>query len=436
MPRIANPYGIQTPIGAGLSSLSRLALARRDNADRQALIDAQAEQAAAHSALYGAQTDKVMAERRAIEEQAAARAPDAQDEAVALRYGVPVANVRGYRGYVGGQNAMPPALPGGVNHADVGRTLYSLRTGLMDKTSSAADIALGENRLREGDARGGVVAGTVNPTAFRQAYGTGPVFSQNAQGSVLNTVEGGVDQSNPLAVANINSERAQANQRNAAAGASGALQRQRDFETRTGVNIGAPVLVNDPEVGPIYVAPSAAAGRAPAARPTDRSDPLVPVLRDGKTVYVPRSEAAGEEVGARPTAPRVGGTSRTPQVRGLTGPQQKSLGESLDAMHLGLDPAHRTQIVAAATALATNPASEQYMNPTGALEAVLQGVEIENPMFGKRRIANPAAFAPAVPRAAPTAARAPVQITSDADYARLPSGTTYIAPDGTTRRKP
>ena len=35
-----------------------------------------------------------------------------------------------------------------------------------------------------------------------------------------------------------------------------------------------------------------------------------------------------------------------------------------------------------------------------------------------------------------TAAGAPAQVRNDQDYAALPSGTTYVAPDGTVRRKP
>lgn len=46
--------------------------------------------------------------------------------------------------------------------------------------------------------------------------------------------------------------------------------------------------------------------------------------------------------------------------------------------------------------------------------------------------AAPASTAPTRPAPAGTAPR----IASDADYARLPSGSTFIAPDGTTRRKP
>ena len=37
---------------------------------------------------------------------------------------------------------------------------------------------------------------------------------------------------------------------------------------------------------------------------------------------------------------------------------------------------------------------------------------------------------------APKAARGPVRISGDADYDRLPSGAVFIAPDGSTRRKP
>ena len=83
MPRIANPYGVQTPIGQGLRALSTMALTRRDNADKQALYDYQADMYGAHSALYDAQRRKTDAELAALDANARARSPEALDEAVA-----------------------------------------------------------------------------------------------------------------------------------------------------------------------------------------------------------------------------------------------------------------------------------------------------------------------------------------------------------------
>jgi len=388
MSRIANPYGVQTPIGQGLRALSTMALTRRDNADKQALYDYQADMYGAHSALYDAQRRKTDAELAALDANARARSPEALDEAVALRYGVPTANVRAMRDFAGGAVPMAPALPPGVNRDDVGRTMYALRTGLMDRTSNAAEVALAEGRLAEADARRGVVGGTVNPTRLRQAYGTGPVYSQNAQGSVLNTVEGGVDQTNPLAVASVASERAQANQRNAAAGASASLMRQRDIENKNGIKLGPPVLVQDPEVGATYTSPLSAPGRAPAAKPTDRSEPLVPVVRDGQTVYVPRSEAAGEVVPTKPVS-----QPKPQTVRGLTGAQAKALESAVDEQFPGMAKEDRSAIIARATAEATNPASPTYMNPAGSVGAVMSGVEVEDNTFSKNRIKDRAGFA-------------------------------------------
>lgn len=50
---------------------------------------------------------------------------------------------------------------------------------------------------------------------------------------------------------------------------------------------------------------------------------------------------------------------------------------------------------------------------------------------GSKSLTRPA------PKSAPkTSASGPVKITSDAEYAKLPSGTTFIDPDGVTRKKP
>jgi len=304
MPRISNPYGVQTPIGAGLSNLARLALARRDQADKQELYDRQA-------GLYDAQRAKAEAETAGIVNTNDLRSPAGMNRTVALRYGVPVENIEALGGYADGVTPMPPALPGGVSHTDVGRTLANLRTGYGSKSSSAGDIALGEARLREADARGDVFGGRASPTTLRQAYGTGPVFSQNAQGSVLNTVEGGVDQSNPLAVASIASERAQANQRNAAAGSSAAAARKYRLE---GDNLQAgrfgPIVnvqvddMNGPVTVPRFAGQiSEGVHRVAPKAPTGGLRLKAVVGADGGVEYVPEADAVGRTPAALPKAP-------------------------------------------------------------------------------------------------------------------------------------
>lgn len=92
-------------------------------------------------------------------------------------------------------------------------------------------------------------------------------FKTNAQGTVLNEETGALNEGTQLAQAVRSLTGAHAGSYAAAGRASDALAEQRALETRTGVRIGAPVLVNDPEAGTIYTAPSAAVGRAPAAKP-------------------------------------------------------------------------------------------------------------------------------------------------------------------------
>lgn len=92
-------------------------------------------------------------------------------------------------------------------------------------------------------------------------------FKTNAQGTVLNEETGALNEGTRLAQAVRDLTGAHAGSYAAAGRASDALAEQRALETRTGVRIGAPVLVNDPEAGTIYTAPSAAVGRAPAAKP-------------------------------------------------------------------------------------------------------------------------------------------------------------------------
>lgn len=54
---------------------------------------------------------------------------------------------------------------------------------------------------------------------------------------------------------------------------------------------------------------------------------------------------------------------------------------------------------------------------------------------GGNRSGGPTAPAPAAAAVRPTA-NAPVKVTSDAEFNKLPSGTTFVGPDGITRRKP
>lgn len=91
------------------------------------------------------------------------------------------------------------------------------------------------------------------------------------------------------------------NQR-AQAGEHGARTTQINQETRTGIKIGAPVLVNDPEAGPMYTAPQSAPGRAPAAMPRDhapRSTPRAPGEKTADQVKLLNSyrEVARQSVG-------------------------------------------------------------------------------------------------------------------------------------------
>jgi hypothetical protein len=68
------------------------------------------------------------------------------------------------------------------------------------------------------------------------------------------------------------------------------------------------------------------------------------------------------------------------------------------------------------------------------MEAALNApAEISNQL--KRQITNPGVEAPAAPSGA-TPNAAPAKVSSKADYDALPSGTVFIAPDGTTRKKP
>lgn len=72
---------------------------------------------------------------------------------------------------------------------------------------------------------------------------------------------------------------------------------------------------------------------------------------------------------------------------------------------------------------------------TRAVNAIKAGMNADQILATERALANsPSASGSGSP--SPAAQSGPAQITSDADYDALPSGTTFIGPDGKTRRKP
>ena len=81
---------------------------------------------------------------------------------------------------------------------------------------------------------------------------------------------------------------------------------------------------------------------------------------------------------------------------------------------------------------------EQMLSPPTTVGAQMKGEEALFAQLDQAQAALDDAKARAEGREpiAPTVPGEPIQIKSDADYDALPSGTLFVDPEGTTRRKP
>ena len=259
MPRFANPYQAQTPYGRGLSNIAAALLYSGRGAT--AANPARDDMNVAHGDLYREQARKASAEADLAKALLEGRSYDAQTDAAAAAAEMPGYTFRGIHDANRGMGDLERYSPEEV--ARYRRAWASFAPGYADRTVDPSQIARALNLHKEAGDRERIISGGQDPTRTGQAYyaTSGKVPFDNSASGTFNLLTG-VETLNDVG-------RAHAGSYNAQAGASDALARQRDLETRTGIKIGAPVLVNDIEEGPIYTSPLSAPSRAPAARPVD-----------------------------------------------------------------------------------------------------------------------------------------------------------------------
>lgn len=307
--RIPNPLRVTTqPAQALQSALGTLAFGGPSPIDIENRA-AQQAQREAHAALYQEQTRKAAAEAEAQQLMNDLRTDAGMRRTAAYRAGIPVTGANTAEDYFAGRSSeagtMPPAGPLLDKYADA---QFALRTGMADKSVDPLQIEKSLQLRGAGRRADQIRSGELDPLTEAQA-----VFAQSGKAPFDNTANGtmnlltGAETINPVGTARVGAEEALAASRRALAGKYGADTRQTEAETRAGVRMGAPVLVDDPEAGVIYTAPSGAIGRPAGAKPTDRAEKLVPVLgADGRTTYVPASEAAGGVVPPKVAGSRSG----------------------------------------------------------------------------------------------------------------------------------
>jgi len=377
MPAYPNPFrrGFgptfqpQTDTGRALQAATAALFAGQTPVEQEAL----AQKAAlneAHMRLYGEQASKTAAERAILEARQRLLSQDGMDETAANMAGTTLGGVRTARDYVAGTPGVTTMPPAGPVLEAIQRAQAALRTGAMDATVDPTQIAKAFGAYRDQAVAEGVRDGTIDPTRAAQAAILGKVAPFSIREEGAGNVLTGDFRLNPVGEGEARYRNAQAGAQDALArssdalaGERGARTRQIDAETRAGVRMGAPVVVNDPEAGPIYTAPSAAIGRTPGARPLDDA---TAALRASQANLADARAATG---GFAPTR----GGPAAPQVRPLSRAETDTMAGTIQGLAGGkLDPTVSARILARATQIAQDPQSEWFRNPAGAAEAAVQ----------------------------------------------------------------
>jgi len=376
--RFVNTFAPQTPIGQGLQNIG-LALfggkTPRDQETEAALMESRLAAADAHrsTAQYNtARTGQVTAETNHFN---ASRTPDALAMDTSRATGIPLPTVRGAMSYLQTGGDRPLDVDDKVLRS-ITAFLPARSAAYADKTADPSQMAKANQTFLQNQ---GFMQALDNPStaptfgAANAALAGKPLFNTNGQGVVTNNFTGTINEGGQLAgvIRKLNTSRAgaadgQRTQSLAAAGTSNARTRQLDYETKTGVKFGPPVMVQDPQEGLVFTPPSAAIGRTPGFRPvadkpltnsqivyTQGPDgTVIPMTTqqavDSGTAVVPQPRIVGGAGGA-------GGAGRPPReakpldLKAMDTALNNLLTEVGIADAADLDPAVRSRILREAT---------------------------------------------------------------------------------------
>lgn len=354
--RFANTFAPQTEVGQSLQNIG-LALfggkTPREQQTEEALISsrlASADASRASAGYHTARAGQVTAETNAFN---AARAPEAQQQGISFLASLPLPTVRSALTYLQSGGERPPDVTDDVL-ARVSAAAASHGAGYADKTISPQQIAQGYRTNIQTSGYNNALNNPATIPTFGQANAAlegKPIYVTNRGGITTNNFTGARDESGPTAQAGITHTTAQTATEGArkiaqlaSAGASNALRDQRMQELKTGVRIGAPMMVDDPVDGPMYTSPSAAVGRAPYFRPTPDKPMTQNQLvytqdENGNTIAVSAEDAVAQGLPVVPQ-PRMTGArggagataSATPKPRRVTPNDQKFIESSLSDM--------------------------------------------------------------------------------------------------------
>jgi hypothetical protein len=431
--RFANSFAAETPYGVGLQNIAAALFGGKSPIDREYQeARTMSQLTASEQHMAAADASRALATERTAgtDHFRNIRTADSEDQDAAFATSRPLPKVRAVRQFL-----MTGERPSDVTDDDVrviGNFLVTRRAAYGDRTVDPNQMQQG---VRTGLQTQEWMRALTDPTAMRpfaraQNALAGRGEFDNMEGGVFNRFDGG-QTLNTIGDALVGKHNATASKERAHAGKYGAETRQIDLETRTGVKVGAPVIVNDPEAGSIYTSPLSAPGRAPGARPTppkataasgglkqsdivytrgennsvvavsvaeavEKKLPIVgrpgaqrPLTTNqlvytkdgaGQIIAVPAEEATanGYEIVA---APRAFAPKNAPQRRALSKVQSEQIVGALETLTetkaSDMDPQLRTAVVSRATQFASDPNSEFHQDPVGATTAALKEVAPE-----------------------------------------------------------
>lgn len=343
----------------------------------------------------------------------------------------------------------------------LGRTVAQ-RTNLKD--TKPDDLAKAAGEYRGQDLSDAVIAGVKprNVVAGAQAAADGKsLYHAGENGAVLDLFGGGLDTSNPMAGASIFKANqqgeqakagavenlAQAGAARASAGHSAALTDQVRQNIDAGVKTGQIQVMTDPTTGEVSLLnkatgisrPATTADGVPLKGKTSADKPLTET--QGKaTTFAARMQDAentiqqleAKGVSGSDLRTRAAGTDWTNFMASPEGQQYRQAQENWVTANLRQESGAAIGVDEMAKdvrkffpTIGDAPAVKEQKSRA---RAVAQRGMVEQAGAGGKRVAAIVA--------GPDASTAPAQITGDADFNALPSGASFIGPDGKTRRKP
>ena len=449
-------------------------------------------------AIASAQANQARAAQDDAETAILTGRPDVFEESVAGRTGSTIPQVKAARDYLR-TGVMPSReLPGPADEsgrgpgeapvidspqlASLSREIARLAPVLLGnvKDNKADDLAQADKIRREMDLSDAVIAGTANRNAVggaQAAVAGKELFSRDSTGSVLDQFTGALDTANPLAASTIGLRKDQAAQARAAAAenyaqasSARASAAKTSMETQQGAKAGQIHVVTGPNGEVVLVdklsgtarqatgadgAPVVAGGKGPKPLNEGQAKALLFASRMAIADEIMNELAAQNKLfpniikqGAE-GLPLVGGAAGWAANFGATQAEQQVEQAQRDFINAVLRRESGASIAPSEFASAAKqyfpqPGDEKHpevlRQKAAARRTAIEGMKAEFGEAGMPRFLETVRGARAV-RNAPKAQPKPAQggdiptVSTDADYARLPSGAQFRDPQGNLRRK-